>query len=547
MEEKEIRQQTSDEAASAEPGPAEDESSETETTVRESDESELAESKKGEEEPEKKEPGEPEEEAVESETAVAAEAAGELGVFVDTTAFHNEKKRKHLVRNILIAVFSGLAVVYVVMAGIFYFCFFPGTVVNGQDISFKSLKQADELLDKQYADYQLQVTFRNGEAVIGKNDIQLSACCEHALKEIKSSQNPFLWFTFFMNTSYTVTYDVTYNTDMLDAFCSKLSYLNSGKMKKPEEPVIAVQDGKAVCVTGDPGTSVNQEQFYALLDEYLIDLREELILEEEECYLLPEYNPESEEIINALEKCNRYLSSSITYEYGATDIPISPEDIFGMIRVDQSYHCTLDKDMIRKYLEQFSEEYDTLGTDRMFKTHKGDSVIVTGKRYGWQMDVEAETENLYSDILNGRTVKREPAFTQTGYVYRNGNDIGSSYAEVDLTNQHMYLYLDGVMVFESDFVSGCINEGHRTPGGLYFLKYKARNAVLRGADYETPVSYWMPFNRGIGFHDANWRSSFGGNIYVSNGSHGCINLPVGKARELYNLIREGMPVVCYWR
>jgi erfK/ybiS/ycfS/ynhG family protein len=59
------------------------------------------------------------------------------------------------------------------------------------------------------------------------------------------------------------------------------------------------------------------------------------------------------------------------------------------------------------------------------------------------------------------------------------------------------------------------------------------------------VSYWMPFNGNIGLHDATWRSKFGGNIYVKNGSHGCINLPKNKAAELFAKIQKGCPVVVH--
>ena len=55
----------------------------------------------------------------------------------------------------------------------------------------------------------------------------------------------------------------------------------------------------------------------------------------------------------------------------------------------------------------------------------------------------------------------------------------------------------------------------------------------------------MPFNGGIGLHDASWRSKFGGDIYVRGGSHGCINLPKNKAAELYNRIQKGCPVVVH--
>ncbi len=55
----------------------------------------------------------------------------------------------------------------------------------------------------------------------------------------------------------------------------------------------------------------------------------------------------------------------------------------------------------------------------------------------------------------------------------------------------------------------------------------------------------MPFNGNIGMHDATWRGSFGGSIYKTNGSHGCINLPRAAAKTIYENIEKGMPVLCY--
>jgi len=55
----------------------------------------------------------------------------------------------------------------------------------------------------------------------------------------------------------------------------------------------------------------------------------------------------------------------------------------------------------------------------------------------------------------------------------------------------------------------------------------------------------MPFNGGVGLHDASWRSTFGGKIYVTGGSHGCINLPRSAAETIYNNISAGTPVLVY--
>ena len=67
-----------------------------------------------------------------------------------------------------------------------------------------------------------------------------------------------------------------------------------------------------------------------------------------------------------------------------------------------------------------------------------------------------------------------------------------------------------------------------------------------GEDYRTPVSYWMAVYGNIGIHDATWRGKFGGSIYKTNGSHGCINTPMKAVSQLYEMVEEGTPVIMFY-
>ena len=128
----------------------------------------------------------------------------------------------------------------------------------------------------------------------------------------------------------------------------------------------------------------------------------------------------------------------------------------------------------------------------------------------------------------------------------NNVEIFRSYVEIDLRNQHLFLYTNSKLVGDWDIVSGTYtSRDRRTPAGIYRLTYKERNAVLRGIGYESPVKYWMTFNRGIGMHDASWRNKFGGRIYKYNGSHGCINMPLDGAKAVYNAINSSYAIICY--
>ena len=131
-------------------------------------------------------------------------------------------------------------------------------------------------------------------------------------------------------------------------------------------------------------------------------------------------------------------------------------------------------------------------------------------------------------------------------------DWGNTYVEIDLTSQHVYMYQDGNLAWDAPCVTGNVSKNYTTPEGIYSLTYKQTDRILRGEkkadgtyEYESHVDYWMPFNGGIGLHDASWRSKFGGTIYQYGGSHGCINLPSAKAKTLSDMVYTGIPVICY--
>jgi hypothetical protein len=126
-------------------------------------------------------------------------------------------------------------------------------------------------------------------------------------------------------------------------------------------------------------------------------------------------------------------------------------------------------------------------------------------------------------------------------------DLGGSYVEVDLDGQHLWVYREGEVAAEGDICSGDVATGCATPEGLYTIKSKQTDRWLNGEDYHDWVSYWMPFNGGVGLHDATWRSDkeFGGDVYLENGSHGCINMPLDLAKTVYENVEVGSYVILY--
>lgn len=216
----------------------------------------------------------------------------------------------------------------------------------------------------------------------------------------------------------------------------------------------------------------------------------------------------------------------------------------------QGLTVSVDAAKVADYVQGLRNKYDTPAGTQTWQSADGTAKSIKTD-YGWHIDQAKETEALIANIQSLQSVTREPVYASRA-VQTEMPQWGKTFVEIDLSSQHVYYYQDGNCVWDSKCVTGTATDPDRaTPTGVFALKYKQRDRVLRGRinpqtgkpSYESPVAYWMPFNGNIGLHDANWRSSFGGSIYLKSGSHGCINLPPKNAKTLYDLITPGTVIV----
>ena len=224
--------------------------------------------------------------------------------------------------------------------------------------------------------------------------------------------------------------------------------------------------------------------------------------------------------------------------------------IASWVNGSQGLTVSVDAAKVADYVQGLRNKYDTPAGTQTWQSADGTMKSIQ-TNYGWHIDQTKETEALIANIQSLQSVTREPVYASRA-VQTEMPQWGKTFVEIDISSQHVYFYQDGNCVWDSKCVTGTATDPDRaTPTGVFALKYKQRDRVLRGRinpqtgkpSYESPVAYWMPFNGNIGLHDANWRSSFGGNIYLKSGSHGCINLPPKNAKTLYELITPGTVIV----
>lgn len=465
-----------------------------------------------------------------------------------------KKKHKKTAAIIIGSIFGILLLIYLGFAIFFNNHFMFYTKINGIDFSLKNVSQVEAYMEQQVKDYVLTLEESDDDREeINGSDISLEYVPGDELKKLVKEQDNFLWITSLWNhPEIEAEVGVKYDADALAAIISNLECMKEENQTVSVDAHPEFQNDQFVVVPEVVGTQINIEVFSEKVEEAINGFQPTLDLYETGCYILPRFLSDSEEVIAAKDAMNSYLGANITYDFNPYTEVVDASIISQWVSVDADMNVTFDEGAVRAYVQSLADKYDTKGKPRNFTTATGNVVTVEGGSYGWKIDQEAEYNALIANIQNGETVTREPNYASRAASHE-GNDVGSTYAEVDLTAQQMYFIQEGQVVLQSGVVTGNPNRGNATPQGVYTLAYKALDQTLRGTkkpdgtyEYETPVKYWMPFNGGIGFHDATWQSSFGGSRYLTNGSHGCVNLPYDVAGQLYNLISAGTPVVCHY-
>lgn len=453
-----------------------------------------------------------------------------------------------------VAIAAGVLIITAIVIAVYSSGHFAkGTKVNGIDVSGMSVKQ----LQKRIGEYSINVKERKideksrdesfFEETIKGRDIGLVVGDAQPLYDILKGQG-FIKFFAGDKKDYEISHTLSYDKDLL---AKEVSALKGASATDGTEAVSAsiaeYTEGKGYeIISEQQGDILDEQATCEAIEKAVASLKESVDLSKEKAYKKPEFTSESDVLKDAVETLNRYVGTKITYQFGDDTVVLDGTRINKWIKIKKDNTVKIRRNKVEKFVQELHRKYDTVFTNRKFKTAYGDTVTVYGGDYGWWMNTVKETDKLVKLIQKGAVKERTPEYRQTAVSYGD-KDYGDTYAEVDLSGQHVFVVKNGKVVFDTACVTGNESQGHATPAGTYGITYKQRNATLRGENYETPVSYWMPFNGGIGFHDAYWRSRFGGTLYRTGGSHGCVNLPPSSAKKIYSLVEQGTPVICYHR
>lgn len=264
-------------------------------------------------------------------------------------------------------------------------------------------------------------------------------------------------------------------------------------------------------------------------------------LDKQEIVTTEQANKEADKLNNIFVE---YTNGTVVY---LTDYMISKGETVIKLQPSVEYKPKLNKDTLSLWLQDYLtpklESYVNIGSTWDFTTTYNKQIKINGGTFG--VDLDMENEILYiCDLFSESKCEsnRKPLLIEYG-----GENIGDSYVEVSIADQHMWTYINGKLVLDSNVVTGLnTQKSRRTHTGVWYISFMQKNRTLRGTYGTSFVNRWMRFTPdGQGLHDATWRYNFGGNIYQYSGSHGCVNLPKSKAYELYDIAYVGMPVIVY--
>ena len=449
-----------------------------------------------------------------------------------------------------------LSLIVMYLALVFYYDggFSYGTWINGVYCAGKSVNEVNEELLKQYEYTGLTIIDGDGKSyAILPDEINLTVTFEEPLRVYLERQNPYLWIDNLIGDSGDREFSpvLRYDKDKFEQLIDGFPFFQG---KDPKERTVRIVKTDGGYALEDERTHVlNEEKTREMIQTAFESLEPVLALEEAGCYEDLPLDEEMKREKMLWEKLADYQDCGIIYQFGDQTVPIDGSVVCDFLMLDEEGGFVLDRDgnlctdeeKVYAFVDRLADEYDTVGASRNFKATRGEIVTVKGGTYGNKIDRDAEKEYLLQAVQNRRREVHEPVYLQTA-VRQGKDDIGDTYIEVDMTNQMLYYYENGELKIETPVVTGNTSLRRGTPSGTNFVYNKERDKILRGEDYASPVKYWIPVKGAIGIHDASWRSRYGGEIYKTNGSHGCINTPLDKVSELYEMVEIGTPCVMFY-
>ena len=454
------------------------------------------------------------------------------------------RQRRH--RRRILTIFSISLIV--IALGIFFFSkyqaerFREGTIINTVDCSNLTVDEAFQKINEYLENQKITYLFIDSTVTEPSNSYSITLESKEELSEILEQQN-----NGEKNRTYSLT-NVSLDEAKLKEHLLSIEYLDEANMQNPRNAYLEFGDDNLFHIVPETlGNVIDFDEAYELAIDTLksgnttIDFTSIT-------KTLPEILSTNQQLVIAKEELNKIFSTVINYTLpDGSNFTLDFNTFKDWLTQDDTgmYHFELE-DFLEAFLDILEDKINENNSYVSFNaTDVGPVSVYLPESKRATLNREAEISKIREAL--GTTQNRSPIYKQSAYTLTDKN----SYVEIDITRQHVWMYKDGVCIVDTPCVTGNASN-HNTPSGVFTLTYKTTNTYLQGYNddgsrYKSYVNYWMPFNGGIGMHDALWRDAdeFGGKTYKGNGSHGCVNLPLSAAETIYNNIDSSMPIIVY--
>ncbi len=441
--------------------------------------------------------------------------------------------------------------------------FLNDTFINGTDVSGMTYEEACKAVGADKKDPDLVITGIDGKKFeIPAKDFGYTRNAADEVKKLYEQVNHGAWFSGYAGkTDLSYTEQATYDAAKLEKLLDEQEW---GDTETADAYMELTDEGYVINKEIQGNKITDMQQLYYVVESDLSGGEFEITLDENSgCYAVPEIKSGVfEEQCAAL---NNVFNISITYDFNYTTETLTGKRLLEILDMDDMGNYSVDEDKAMEYVEYLADKYDTYNKPRKFHaTLQGDITVEPSSdaKYGWWIYQQATCDELVDMLEDGVSVESvEPVYVEDyPFVYKGlpsartaNDDIGKTYVEIDLTDQHLWYYKNGKLDYECYIVSGQTTSAARTTlEGVYKLWSKETNKRMKdsnadGEEWDTTCNYWNNVSLcGIGLHDSTWRGAFGGTIYQWNGSHGCINMPYEGAQYIYENVELETPVVMYY-
>lgn len=424
----------------------------------------------------------------------------------------------------------------------------PGVTVAGRNVGGMTLADARAVIRKDVAKYQLKLNVADERYVLSPADLGVTFDIEATLASAYSSGRD-SWLPPLHHDPIYFSYQL--NRSQLNAFATSVS---AKVGTPPVDASLIVLNGAVSTVAEKSGWTIDRVGLERLIeDDVRLPGGAALALKPREKLA----DIQASTLAPTISQAKQLMAVPLVLAYGDQIFTPTPAEIGQWIAfikqpdgVAFKLEPQVDTGKLKNYVQSLANKLDVAPVNMKVTVENGVSKTTQEGVAGIAIDQDLMTTAITAAVNTQTpltfTITSHPVAFKTISTNLVSLDLGR-YIEVNLSKQHLWVWQDHNVIYDSPITSGATGANLGTVTGLFSIYYKTTNTHLvgyqYGYNYDVPVKYWMPFYEGYGLHDASWRNgNFGGQDYYYGGSHGCVNLPDATAEFVYNWSTIGTPV-----